>query len=1069
MLLGFTQVSAQDQLPEWAMGPFIRPAGVNPVLAPLAKSTFKDPMSGKQVAWESNDVFNPAAAVRNGKIYVLYRAEDKSGVGIGQRTSRLGIAESRDGIVMKRSPHPVFYPSNDNQKEFEWPGGCEDPRIAVTEDGTYVMLYTQWNKKVARLAVAHSRDLKTWTKHGPAFYKAYNGKFADLFSKSASIVTKLVNGRQVIARVNGKYMMYWGERFMNIATSDDLKNWEPMLDDKGKLKLLITPRPHYFDSDFTECGPPAVITDKGIVVLYNGKNKAGKAGDPNYTANTYAAGQVLFDLNDPTKVISRLDKPFFVPTESFEKSGQYPAGTVFVEGLVYHQKKWFLYYGCADSRVGVAVYDPAADNKIGVISSTTDYAAKVNTLIGNKGKGVSETELQFEAGFTDPGAAYPFGMVQFTPTFFAPQKGFVVNQLSGAGCPNMGNFPCLPVMGELQQSPDAMDHLNKQLKPVTANAGYYRVQLDNNIDARLTVTKRTGMARYNFPTGNSGTIVIGSGINANKMTDAHVRITGPNSCEGYADGGSFCGSPTPYKIYFVASFDQKAVSSGTWSGQQLNKAADTASGANSGAYFTFDLSAGRTVQYKFGISYVSLANARENLAKENPGFDFDQVVAGTKAAWNSYLGKIEAGGGSEDRTIQFYTHLYHALIHPSIYSDVNGEYVGSDHKVYKAKGFDYYTMLSNWDTYRTQIQLLSILAPKETSDIITSHLLFAERSGGSFPRWVLAHFETGIMQGDPSAIMVANAYAFGVKDFDTRKALAIMRRGAEVPGARSQTIETRPDLAQYLEKGYMNASMQLEYTSADFAIGRFALDALNDQSLYRQYLKRAQSWKNLYNPATTWLNSRNPDGSWKNYNDDWREATYNSYFWMIPYNLKSLIDTIGGKKAAEKRLDTLFRKLNATYYEEWFAAGNEPDFQAPWSYNWAGAPYKTQALVKRIIAEQYSNRDNGLPGNDDLGAMGAWYVFANMGLFPMIPGYGGFSLNSPGFPEIKIHLPKGTLRITGGSEGKPYIQSLQVNGTAFNSTWLPWETISKGGKLDFQLGDQPNTSWGTAAEPPSFE
>lgn len=349
---------AQERLPQWALGPFIRPAGANPIIVPDTQTLFFDPMSRKKLAWEAGDVFNPAAVVRNNKIYVLYRAEDRSGMGIGKRTSRLGLAESHNGIAMKKSPVPVFYPAEDNQKDNEWPGGCEDPRVAVTAEGLYVMLYTQWNRKVARLAVATSKDLVNWTKHGPAFAKAYDGKFKDMFCKSGSVVTKLEKGKQVITRVNGKYMMYWGERFMNIATSKDLVNWTPTLDKEGKLDMIIKPRKGYFDSDLTECGPPALVTDKGILVLYNGKNKGNKDRDTNYTANTYAAGQVLFDLKDPSKVISRLDQPFFVPTEPFEKSGQYPAGTVFIEGLVYFKNKWFLYYGCADSRVGVAVFDP---------------------------------------------------------------------------------------------------------------------------------------------------------------------------------------------------------------------------------------------------------------------------------------------------------------------------------------------------------------------------------------------------------------------------------------------------------------------------------------------------------------------------------------------------------------------------------------------------------------------------------------------------------------------------------------------------------------------------------------
>ena len=350
---------SNGKLPPWAFGPFVRPDNVNPVLAPEKNSIFTDPMSKKKVAWEANDVFNPAATIKDNKIYVLYRAEDKSGIAIGTRTSRIGLAESTDGIKMKRQTAPVLYPGNDSQKEFEWPGGCEDPRVAVTASGTYVMFYTQWNKKRPRIGVATSKNLLTWKKHGPIFKTAWNGRFFNIDSKSASIVTKLVNGKQVIAKIKGKYWLYWGEHFVNTATSTDLVNWEPMLNENNELLQAISTRNGYFDSDLTECGPPAIMTRNGILLVYNGKNKAGKDGDERYTANTYSAGQVLFDLNDPAKPIARLDEPFFVPTEAFEKSGQYPAGTVFTEGLVFFKNKWFMYYGCADSRVAVAVFDPA--------------------------------------------------------------------------------------------------------------------------------------------------------------------------------------------------------------------------------------------------------------------------------------------------------------------------------------------------------------------------------------------------------------------------------------------------------------------------------------------------------------------------------------------------------------------------------------------------------------------------------------------------------------------------------------------------------------------------------------
>lgn len=347
-------------LPDWALGGFVRPQGVNPVITPDASAIFDCPMRKEKVKWEESDVFNPAAVVKDDKIYVLYRAEDNSATGIGKRTSRIGLAESTDGLHMKRRKIPVMYPAEDQAKEFEWPGGCEDPRIAVTEDGLYVMMYTSWNRKVPRLSVATSRDLVNWEKHGPAFANAFSGRFRDIACKSGSIVTKIDNGKQIIAKVNGKYLMYWGEHWITAATSDDLINWTPILGKDNELQLLISPRLDYFDSALTECGPPAVITDKGILLLYNGKNRKDGGRDKRFNAGTYSAGQVLFDLNDPYKVIDRLDVPFFRPVADFEKNGQYVDGTVFIEGLVFFRHKWYLYYGCADSKVGVAVYDPAS-------------------------------------------------------------------------------------------------------------------------------------------------------------------------------------------------------------------------------------------------------------------------------------------------------------------------------------------------------------------------------------------------------------------------------------------------------------------------------------------------------------------------------------------------------------------------------------------------------------------------------------------------------------------------------------------------------------------------------------
>lgn len=349
------------ETPDWALGGFVRPKGVNPVIEPDSTTTFLDPMSGKLVKWEENDTFNPAAVVKDDTVFVLYRAEDKTGIKIGHRTSRLGLAYSTDGLRFTREKQPVLFPADDDYKAYEWPGGTEDPRVAVTEDGTFVIYYTQWNRDKPRIGVATSKDLRTWTKHGPIFAKAKYAEVMEIPHKAASIVTTVKDDKLVIEKVNGKYWMYWGEHGVKGATSDDLINWEPILNDQGELAILASPRKGYFDSALAECGPPAVRTDKGILLLYNGKNHNDKTkADVRYPLGTYSAGQVLFAADEPGKIIERLETPFKRPMDDFEKSGQYVDGTVFIEGLVYFQNKWFLYYGCADSKVGVSVYDPKA-------------------------------------------------------------------------------------------------------------------------------------------------------------------------------------------------------------------------------------------------------------------------------------------------------------------------------------------------------------------------------------------------------------------------------------------------------------------------------------------------------------------------------------------------------------------------------------------------------------------------------------------------------------------------------------------------------------------------------------
>ena len=339
----------QSKDPNWALLPFTKPDDVNPVLLPDTNTTFLCPVKNTIVQWEEKDVFNPAAVVRNDTVFLLFRAEDSIGKFAG--TSRIGIAWSTDGLHFTKHPLPVLYPDNDSSKIYEWEGGCEDPRVVEDENGTYYMTYTAYDGDKARLLVASSKDLYHWTKHGHVFKN--DTTEVDKWSKSGSIVCKYENGKAVAVKIGGKYCMYWGDTDIFLAISDDLVNWFPVVDDKGKLKTIFGPRPKKFDSDLVEPGPPAMLTDKGIVLIYNSRNVPSK-GDTSLVEGTYTASQILFDKNDPTKVVDRMDSYFMKPDKPYEITGQVNH-VCFVEGLVQYKGKWFLYYGTADSKIAVAV------------------------------------------------------------------------------------------------------------------------------------------------------------------------------------------------------------------------------------------------------------------------------------------------------------------------------------------------------------------------------------------------------------------------------------------------------------------------------------------------------------------------------------------------------------------------------------------------------------------------------------------------------------------------------------------------------------------------------------------
>jgi beta-1,2-mannosidase len=338
--------SKQAEQPNWEIGAFIKVDSLNPILGPLSSTTFFCPVRKDTVRWEEKDVFNPSAVVRNDKVYLLYRAEDVVGKHAG--TSRLGLAVSDDGLHFDRMPEPVFYPDEDDMKKYEWEGGVEDPRLVEDENGRYILTYTSYDGNLARLCVATSRNLEQWTKHGLAFKD-----HEDVWSKSGAIVTKQTGHQFIAERINGKYIMYWGDTDIFMATSNDLVSWTPVFDSDGELLKIFSPREGMFDSDLVEPGPHAMLRDEGILLIYNSRNKR-ERGDTLLPDGNYAAGQILLNSHNPAEVLSRSSTWFMTPDKDYEITGQVN-NVCFAEGLVYFNNRWFLYYGTADSKIAVTV------------------------------------------------------------------------------------------------------------------------------------------------------------------------------------------------------------------------------------------------------------------------------------------------------------------------------------------------------------------------------------------------------------------------------------------------------------------------------------------------------------------------------------------------------------------------------------------------------------------------------------------------------------------------------------------------------------------------------------------
>ncbi|MGA2349540.1 MAG: GH92 family glycosyl hydrolase [Terracidiphilus sp.] len=718
-----------------------------------------------------------------------------------------------------------------------------------------------------------------------------------------------------------------------------------------------------------------------------------------------------------------------------------------------------------------------------VAAAQTDLASYVNPFIG------TQTSSQKDNGNTIPGATRPFGMLYWSPDpmdgpFYRYEKtatrGFSLTHLSGTGCGVYGDVPLLPMLGLPGEPPPVRSALygaTYKHGDEMAQPGYYSVKLDSGIEVEIAAEVHSGIAQISYPTGaDPRTLLIDLSRNLTHVNDAQIDIKGRRVTGSVASGG-FCSLDNKYRVYFVIETKETPQSAGTFDEMKINHDVSSASGPRTGGYIAFD--GGMNVLHiKVGLSYVSAANAEINLAKEIPGWDFAKVRNEARDAWNETLSHAVVTGGDEARRKTFYTALYHSFLHPSIFNDVNGEYLGFDEKVHSLRGRNQYANFSGWDIYRSQVQLIAMLMPKVASDIAQSLVTDAEQGGG-LPIWPVANDETGCMVGDPSDGILASIYAFGARDFDTKAALQAMLRGGDRPETHIRLYPERPGLAELLSSGYITegglikgaASVTLEDENADFSIARFA-ESLGETATAERYIKRSDQWHRIFDLETKYIRARGANGEFLS---DFKpekiegfvEGNAAQYTWMVPYNLKDLITAVGGAEATRKRLDDYFSHYGSWYGGPYFFIANEPSFGNPWIYNWTGHPWRTQEVVRKTLDDLFTPTPDGEPGNDDLGATSSWVVFASLGLYPEIPGIGGLTINTPVFPQAELKLGSHRLRITApGAPDKRYVKGLLIDGEPVRNWWIDWEALQHASELKFTLASEPNYDGGSM--PPSF-
>lgn len=711
----------------------------------------------------------------------------------------------------------------------------------------------------------------------------------------------------------------------------------------------------------------------------------------------------------------------------------------------------------------------------------TDYTQLVNPFIG--------TDF---TGNTYPGAQAPFGMVQLSPDnglggwdrisgYFYPDStiaGFSHTHLSGTGAGDLYDVLFMPVTLPFKEAEGELGiHSKFSHQDEEASAGYYRVKLqDYNINVELTATPRCGVQRYTFPKAESMVILnLKKAMNWDFTMDSQIEIVDSCNIRGYRFSEGWARGQ---KLYFATRFSKPFKS------VELDNAEIKLKGEKVGtsniARFMFDTEDGEQITLVTALSGVSVEGAVKNLNAEAPHNDFDQYLADAKADWNKQLQRIDVKGGNTDDQVNFYTALYHSMIAPTIYSDVDGQYYGPDKQVHQADGWVNYSTFSLWDTFRAAHPLFTYTEPERVGDMVQSFIAFYEQNG-RLPVWNFWGSETDMMIGYHAVPVIVDAYLKGIGNFDAEKALEACVATANIDEYRG--------IGSYKKNGYIpynvtdkyntenwSLSRTLEYAFDDFCIAEMA-KKMGKTELADEFYKRSQNYRNVFNPATGFMQPIDDKGVFQpNFNPDEYtahicESNAWHYFWSVQHDIKGLVSLTGGQDKFAAKLDSMFTYIPAGNEElpifstgmiGQYAHGNEPSHHVIYLYNKVRQPWKAQKYAAQVMHDLYFNAPAGLCGNEDCGQMSAWYVFSAMGFYPVNPVSGEYEIGSPLFPEIRLNLDNGktfTVLAPNVSRENIYIQSVKVNGQPYDKSYITHQQIMDGATIEFEMGNQPGEIW----------